>query len=53
MFKMETDNHNFRINVATEKKYILRKVGLKFQNPKISISCKLSFSVFFVIKCEM
>ena len=29
---MQTDDHNFKENVATDKKYILRKIGLKFQN---------------------
>ena len=52
MFKMETDNHDFGKNVATDKTFILRKVGLKFQNPKISISCKIAFYIFFVIEYE-
>ena len=29
---MQTDEHYFKENVATDKKYILRKIGLKFQN---------------------
>ena len=37
MFKMKKDNHNVK-NVATGKKYILRKVSLKFQNSKSDIS---------------
>ena len=49
---METDNYNFMKNVAADKKYILRQVRLKFQNPKISISCRIAFYIFFVIKCE-
>ena len=27
-------------------------MGLKFQNPKFYISCKVSFYIFFAIKCE-
>ena len=34
MFKMQTGNYNFRKNVATDLKYILRKMSLKFENPK-------------------
>ena len=49
MFKMQTDNHNFRKNVATDEKYILGKMSLKFQNFKSDISCKLAFYIFFVI----
>ena len=49
MFKMETDNYNFRKNVATDKRYILRKISLKFQNSKSEISCKIAFYIFFVI----
>ena len=29
----QTDNHKQRKNVATNENYILRKMGLKFQNP--------------------
>ena len=40
-------------NVATSKsiykKYILRKISLKFQNSKTNISCKVAFYIFFVI----
>ena len=52
MFKMQTDNHNSTENVTTDKKYILRNMGLKFQKPKLNITCKIAFSIFFVIKCE-
>ena len=52
MFKMQTDNHNFRKNVATDEKYILGKMSLKFQNFKSDISCKLAFYIFFVINWE-
>ena len=27
-------------NVVTDKMYTLRKVGLKFQNPNVNISCR-------------
>lgn len=30
-------------NVAADKKYILRKMDLKSQNPKFNISCKIAF----------
>ena len=34
----QTDNHNSRKNVATNKKYILRMtMDLKFQKPKFKI----------------
>ena len=47
MFKMETDDHNFRKNVTTDKKYILIKMGLKFK------TLSSAFYIFFVIKCEL
>ena len=47
MFKMKTDNNNVRQNVATDKKFILRKVSLKFQNSKFDISCKIAFYMFW------
>ena len=31
---MQTDNHNFRKNVAADKNCILRKMSLKFQDCK-------------------
>ena len=44
MFKMQissqTENHNLRKNVATNKKNIMRKMDLKFEKPKFNISCK-------------
>ena len=40
IFKMQTFNHNFRKNVATDKKHFLRKMRLKFQNPRFNISCR-------------
>ena len=33
-------------NVAADKKYILRKMDLKSQNPKFNISCKIAFYMF-------
>ena len=35
MFKMQPDNHHFRLNITTDKKYILRpeKNGFVVQNP--------------------
>ena len=32
MFKNQVDNHNFKKVVATDKKYILRKMSLKFED---------------------
>ena len=32
MFKMQTDDHNFRKNVRTDKNISLRKMDLNFQN---------------------
>ena len=46
---MKTDNHNVKKNVATDKKFILRKVSLKFQNSKSDISFKVAFYIFFVV----
>ena len=42
----------FRKNVATDKKYILRRMNLKFQNSKSDISCKIEFYIFFFINCN-
>ena len=47
MSKMQTDNHNFRKNVITEKGNILGKMSLKFLNCKSDISCKIAFYIFF------
>ena len=35
---MQTDNHNFRKSVATNKKDILRKTSLKFQKATSDVS---------------
>ena len=43
-----TDNHNQRKNDATDKKYILLKMGLKFRNPKFDILCNIP--LYFSIK---
>ena len=44
MFKIQistqTDNHNLRKHVATNKKYILRKMASKFQNANFNIYTK-------------
>ena len=42
--KMQTDNHNFRKNITINEKYILRKMGLKFD--------KTVLCMYFVIKFE-
>ena len=39
----ETDSHKLRRNVAINKMYILRKMGLKFQNPIFNTSYKIAF----------
>ena len=47
MFKMQistqTANSNFRKEVTNNEKYILRKIGLKSQNPKFNISYKMTY----------
>ena len=53
MFKMQADNHNYRENIATDQKYVLRKMGLKFENSKFNNSCKIAFYMFFAITCEL
>ena len=40
----------FKKNIVIDKKYILRKMNLKFQNPKFNIL--LSIIIFCVIKCK-
>ena len=46
-FKMQistqTDNQNYRKNVATNENCILRKMGLKLQKPSFKILCKITF----------
>ena len=32
MLKLQTHNHHFIFNTTTDKRYILRKMGLKFKN---------------------
>ena len=39
MFKIQTDNHYLRKTVATNKNYILRKMGFKFENPNCNVLC--------------
>ena len=54
MFKMQTGNYNFRKNVATDLKYILRKMSLKFENPKSYISVKIASVLYiFCYKLEL
>ena len=50
MSKTQTDNHIYRKNVATDKKYILRKISLNFQNSKSNISFVL---YIFCYKLEL
>ena len=54
MRRMQLDNHHFRLNIITEKKYILRpeKNGFVVQNPLFHIFCKTAFYIFFVAKYE-
>ena len=42
---MQTDNHNFKINVARK----MRKMTLKFQNSKYDISFKIAFYIYFLL----
>ena len=49
---MQTDDQLFQKNVATDKKYILRKMSLKFKDSKSDISCKIKFYIFFIINCN-
>ena len=49
MSKTQTDNHIFRKSIATDKKYILRKINLNFQNSTSNMSFKIDFYIFFVI----
>ena len=39
----QTDDHNLRKVAAVNKKHISSQIGLKFQNLKFKISCKISF----------
>ena len=51
---MQTGNYNFRKNVATDLKYILRKMSLKFENPKSYISVKIASVLYiFCYKLEL
>ena len=52
MFKMQKITIISEKNVATDKKYILRRMGLEFQNPKFQLSCKIALHTIFGIKCE-
>ena len=46
---MKTDNHNLRENISTNEKYIVRKMGLKFQNPEFNILRKIACYTFFFL----
>ena len=50
MFKMQIDQNNFRKNITTNKKHVLRKMSLKFQNPNFNISCKITCNVLSCYK---
>ena len=54
MLKIQSDNHHFRLNIKTDKKYILRpeQNRIVVQNPLFHIFCKIAFYIFFVIKYE-
>ena len=54
MLRMQPDNHRFRLDIITNKKYILSPEKSKFevQNPFFHIFCKIEFYIFFVIKYE-
>ena len=49
MLKIQTDNHNFRKNVTTDKKYTLRKMGLKFKIPSSTFFAKYNFIYFLLL----
>ena len=48
MLKMGTNNHNFRLNIATDKKYTLKN-GFEVENPLFHIFYN---KIFFVTKYE-
>ena len=54
MLKMQAENDDFRLNITTDKKYVLRpeKNGFVVQNPPFHIVCKIAFYIFFIIKYE-
>ena len=54
MLKMQRDNHHFRLNITTNKKYNLRPEKNEFEvkNPLFHIFCRIGFYIFFVIKYE-
>ena len=51
MFKIqtltETYNHNLK-NISIDKKYILRKMSLKFQNPKLNVLYKIEINTLLL-----
>ena len=44
MIKIQTNisSNESHKNVETDKKYILRKINLKFRNPEFDIFCKVT-----------
>ena len=50
MLKLQTHNHHFILNTTTDKRYILRKMGLKFKNLSSTFFSKQDFIYFFVKK---
>ena len=52
MLKMQPDNDHFRLNITTDKKYVLRseKNGFVLQNPPLHNVCKIAFYIFLIIK---
>ena len=47
---MQPDNHHFRLNITTNKMYILRPEKNRFlvQNPLFYIFWKIVFYIFFI-----
>ena len=55
MLKIQPDNDHFRLNITTDKKYVLRpeKNGFVVQNPPFHIVCKIAFYIFLIIKNKL
>ena len=47
MFKVQTltqtNKTNLRKNIANREKHILRKIGLRFRNPKFEVLCTIGY----------
>ena len=52
MLNIQSHNHYFRLNTATNEKYILRKMGLTFKTLSSTLFFKITFYIFFVKKNE-